>query len=229
MKCYKKSSNIANDAFEVNGSYYSLLPCTSEEELIIQHTLSEYWYIKESIESSETDGGWSGTRSTSRVYRDIVPENVVLDNETVLGFRICDPHCDREVSQLFFSIEKENVWYRINKTTTYSFDHGDGDGVSSYYYALYKKDTRIVDFINTYCFFVERNFVLPHETNKDLRYYQEISYDPTSYVDNNNQVHVSLFSHSITSASEGRKYRCFGKDYTLIKKIDRSPLYATYK
>ena len=175
MYCYKKTTESTENTFIINKEPYSLQECDSAEAALVEEALKELWYIHMYSYSEEESGGWSGTKSHHSFYRDIKAENAVIDGGRVIGFRINDENCDPEVAQMFFAVENAGKYFGIKRKERYSFDGGDGDGVTTYSFALEKKDKRIVEFVNKYCFCIEED----HRKNKGERIceYEEIDYD----------------------------------------------------
>lgn len=175
MYCYKKTNEISDNNFIIGGEHFSLQECTDSEAALVEESLKALWYIRMYSYYEEKSGGWSGTKSHYSFYRDIKAENAVIDGGRVIGFRVNDENCDPEVSELLFEIEKAGMYLPIKREKHYSFDGGDGDGVTYYSFALEKKDKRIVEFINTYCFCIEEDN--PENKAERICEYEEINYD----------------------------------------------------
>ena len=213
MICYKKITEITENSFIINGEAFGLQECTDDEIALVNESLKELWYIRMCAYSEEEDGGWSGTTSSHSVYWNIKAENAVIDSGKVIGFRINDEKCDREVCEMFFSIEEAGTYYPIKRVRYYSFDGGDGDGVTSYSFALEKKDKKIVDFINTFCVYEEWD----HWDNKGERSfeYKEIDYDSV-FVNTEGNVIAHIGCEFLRAEDEGKVIRLGGHNHKTL-------------
>ena len=211
MYCYKKTTNNSDESFIINGVPFSLQECDNTEAALVEKSLEELWYIRMYAYSEEEDGGWSGTKSSHSVYWNIKAENAVIDSGKVIGFRIKDEKCDREVCEMFFSIEEAGKYYPINRVRYYSFDGGDGDGVTTYSFALEKKDKKIVDFINTFCVYREWD----HYANKGERSFEyiEIDYDSV-FVNTEGNVIANIGGEFLRAEDEGKVIWLGGHNHT---------------
>ena len=202
MYCYKKTTNNSDEVFVINGVSFSLQECDNTEAALVEKSLEELWYIRMYSYSEEKSGGWSGTKSNYSFYRDIKTENAVVDGGKVIGFRVCDENCDPEVALIFFDVEKAGEYYPIKREEHYSFDGGDGDGVTTYSFALEKKDKRIVDFINTYCFYEEENDL--NNADRRVGVCKEICYDSVE-TDDKDRLFVRSGMDRFFEEDEGKK------------------------
>ncbi len=208
MYCYKKTTESTENTFIINKEPYSLQECDSAEAALVEEALKENWYIRMYSYSEEESGGWSGTKSHHSFYRDIKAENAVIDGGRVVGFRVNDVSCDPEVAQMFFAVENAGKYFGIKREKHYSFDGGDGDGVTSYSFALEKKDKRIVEFINTYCFCTEEDN--PQNKAERICTYEEIAYDSVEQ-DGEGRLFARRGMDRYFAENEGRVQRIGGR------------------
>jgi len=171
MKCFKVTASEVENSVTIDGIVFSPQECTSEEELIVKTEMKNHWCIEEYSNRSVEYYELSSSSSKNTVLYVIKESDAVIFNNRVIGFVMfgCDPRIlnYNPIRNRYFPIDGRDNFY-VSHETTGSYDHGDGDVVTTYRYYLRTLDPKKLALINEYCIKWEE---------KGETTYEEISYN----------------------------------------------------